>query len=307
MKDLMELGRAARAEADSPRRRLLAAACAARARLDLMDLLHAKGTGHWGGSASAAELVSMLYFCRMNIDPAFPGAQARDRFILSKGHAAPMLYHILAARGYFDFSWLGTLRDIDSHLQGHPAMNKTPGIDLSTGALGHGISVGLGMALGARLSGNRSWTYVLVGEGCLNEGQSWEALMAAAKFRPEHFVLLVDNNGVQLDGTADQIMPLGSLAAKLSAFGWNVAPRAHDGHSVDDIASSFEWLDGPGEWPRAIVYRTVKGRGVSFMEGKNAWHGAPVDGESWGRARPELETAFMAALAAIPAAPAGGA
>ncbi len=298
MDEMKSIASEALGEKDPARKRRLIAALSARIRVRIIDLLHAKGTGHWGGSSSAADLVSMLYFYRMHIDPAEPCAPGRDRFILSKGHASPMLYSVLASRGFFDLEWLDTFRDIDSRLQGHPAMNKTPGVDLSTGALGHGISVGLGMSLAFRLSGSGAWTYVMVGEGCLDEGQSWEALMAAAKFRPDRLVLMVDNNGVQLDGTAEQIMPLGFLLAKLSAFGWNVAPRRYDGHDVDDIAASFEWMDGPGAWPRAVVYDTVKGKGVSFMEGKNVWHGAPIDDEAWRRARPELWAAYESALAA---------
>ena len=281
------------AERDPRRKVALTKALARRIRVEMLDIFHQKGTGHWGGSASACELVTALYFLRMHIDPAQPRLADRDRFVLSKGHASLLLYEVLAHRGFFDPALLSTFRDMDSTLQGHPCMRKTPGVDMSTGALGHGLSVGLGMALAAKLSGHGFWTYVMVGEGCLNEGESWEAIMAAAKFRPERLVLLVDHNGVQLDGPSADIMPLDPIGRKLEAFGWNVAPIVYDGHDLEAIQASFRWIDAPGAWPRAVVYRTVKGKGVSFMEGKSKWHGSPIDDESWRLARPEL----LAALA----------
>ena len=286
-------------EPDRNRKTAMTRLLARQIRVEMLDILHQKGTGHWGGAASACELVTALYFLRMNIDPARPHWEDRDRFVLSKGHASLLLYEVLAHRGFFDPALAGTFRDIDSTLQGHPCMRKTPGVDMSTGALGHGLSVGLGMALAARLSGKHYWTYVMVGEGCLDEGQSWEAIMAAAKFRPERFVLFVDNNGVQLDGPSAEIMPLGSINAKLEAFGWNVAPGSHDGHDLDAIRNTYEWLDGPGAWPRAVVYTTVKGKGVSFMEGLSKWHGSPVDDGSWNSARPELLAALAEAEASL--------
>ena len=284
-------------ELDPKRKIAMTGALARLIRIEMLDILHQKGTGHWGGSASACELVTALYFLRMNIDPAKPLSEDRDRFILSKGHASLLLYEVLAHRGFFDKSLLSTFRDIDSTLQGHPSMRKTPGVDMSTGALGHGLSVGLGMALASRMSGRNFWTYVMVGEGCLDEGQSWEAIMSAAKFRPEKFVLLVDNNGVQLDGPSSEIMPLDPIGKKLEAFGWNVAPGSWDGHDLGSIATSFAWLDSPGPWPRAVVYTTVKGKGVSFMEGKSKWHGSPIDDDSWNKARPELVAAHAEAEA----------
>jgi len=163
-------------------------------------------------------------------------------------------------------------------------------VDMSTGALGHGLSVGLGMALAARLQKKNFWTYVMVGEGCLDEGQSWEALMAAAKYRPERLVAMVDYNKVQLDGRGADIMPLESLADKLRAFGWNVAPEQYDGHSLPEIMRSYAWLDQQQRWPVALIYNTVKGKGVSFMQDTHKWHGSPVDDESFKKGRPELET-----------------
>jgi transketolase len=287
------------AETDPRRQAAMTSALARRIRLEMLDILHRKGTGHWGGAASACELLTALYFLRMKVDPARPRDPDRDRLVLSKGHASLLLYTVLAHRGFFSPELLGTFRDAGSTLQGHPCMRKTPGVDMSTGALGHGLSVGLGMALAAQLAGKRFWTYVVVGEGCLDEGQTWEAAMAAAKFRPERLALLVDHNKVQLDGPSDQIMPLGSIARKLEAFGWNVAPGPYDGHDPAAILETFRWLDGPGPWPRAVIYDTVKGKGVSFMEGQSKWHGAPVDDANWAQARPELTAALAEAEALL--------
>ena len=265
---------------------------AQRFRVAVLDILHEKGTGHWGGAASAAELLTALYFDAMNIRPDEPAWPDRDRLVVSKGHASCMLYAVLANRGYFPVDELSTFRQLNSRLQGHPCMNKTPGVEMSTGSLGHGLSVGLGMALGARLQKRSYLTYVLVGDGDLNEGQTWEAVMAAAKFRPERLVLLVDYNKVQLDGPSDEIMPLDPLPEKFRVFGWNVAPECYDGHDSAAILHSLAWAREQRQWPVAIIYRTHKGRGVSFMEDNAYWHGSPVDDATYAEARPEL----MAAL-----------
>ena len=264
------------------------AALAAGFRLEMFDVLHSRGTGHWGGASSAAEITTSLYFNRMNVDPSNPAWEDRDRFILSKGHASMNLYTILAYKGFFSPEDLPGFRTLGSHLQGHPSMKRTPGVDMSTGALGHGLSIGVGMALAARLSGKKHWTYVLSGEGCLNEGQTWEAAMMAAKYRPERLVYMIDYNGVQLDGTSDDIMPLNPLADKFKAFGWNVAPKLYDGHDMKSLLESYDWMDSDDVWPKAVIYQTVKGKGVSFMEGKSAWHGAPIDVDSYAKGRPEL-------------------
>ncbi|MBM3853080.1 MAG: transketolase [Verrucomicrobia bacterium] len=286
--------RALLAEPDPARRHAGIRRLAQESRIDVLDLLHAKGTGHWGGAASAAELLAYLYFAAMRVRPEEPAWPDRDRLVVGKGHASAMLYTLLAKRGYFPLAEVfDTFRQLDSRMQGHPCMNKTPGVEMSTGALGHGLSVGLGMALAARLQRRNYWTYVLVGDGCLNEGQTWEAAMAAAKFRPERLVLLVDYNRVQLDGPADEIMPLEPLADKLRAFGWNVAPTAPDGHDVAAIATSFDWLRAQSRWPVAIVYATHKGHGVSFMSDNSQWHGAVVDDNAYSRARPELLAALQ--------------
>ncbi|WP_293908823.1 transketolase [Sphaerochaeta sp. UBA5836] len=274
-------------------------ALAAYFRIVMFDTLHDRGTGHWGGAASSAELTTALYFNRISIDPSNPRWEDRDRVILSKGHASMNLYTILAHRGFFPVEELSSFRKLDSRLQGHPCMNKLPGVDMSTGALGHGLSVGLGMALAARLSKKNWWTYVISGEGCLNEGQSWEAIMSAAKYKSEHFVLMIDYNKVQLDGTEDEIMPLGPLADKLKAFGWNVAPKACNGHDTKEILDSFAWMDSDDVWPKAVIYDTVKGKGVSFTEGKNTWHGAVIDDASYAKGIEELKSDLSKKEAAL--------
>ncbi|MEK7408288.1 MAG: transketolase [Acidobacteriota bacterium] len=257
-------------------------------RLTVFDILHEKGTGHWGGASSAAELLVSLYFHAMNVRPEDPRWMDRDRLVLSKGHASCMLYTVLAYRGFFPVEELATFRQLDSRLQGHPCMYLTPGVDMSTGALGHGLSVALGMALAARLRKKSFCSYVLLGEGDLDEGQTWEAVMAAAKFRPERLVALIDYNKVQLDGPSQHIMPLDPLPEKLRAFNWNVAPDSCAGHSIPAILDSFDWISRQTRWPVAVIYATCKGRGVSFMENNAYWHGSPIDEGSYARGRPEL-------------------
>ena len=275
-------------EPDLPRKAAMLQYQAQYLRLQVLDLLHEKGTGHWGGSSSAAELLTTLYYHVMNVQPEAPEWPARDRFVLSKGHASPMLYAVLAHRGYFPVEELPTFRQLNSRLQGHPCMNKTPGVEMSTGALGHGLSVALGMALAARAQQMPFWSYVMFGEGCLNEGQTWEALMAAAKFRPERLVALIDCNGVQLDGPSETIMPLEPLAEKFRSFRWNVATTTYDGHDISAILDSFTWIAQQTQWPAAVIYHTHKGKGVSFMEDTHTWHGAPIGDDDYSKARPEL-------------------
>lgn len=259
-------------------------------RITVLDVLHDKGTGHWGGASSAAELLVALYFDAMNIRPQEPDWSDRDRLVVSKGHASCMLYGVLAHRGYFPVAELDTFRQLNSRLQGHPSMHSTPGIEMSTGSLGHGVSVALGIALAARVLKKSFWSYVLIGEGDLNEGQTWEGIMAAAKFKPERMVVLVDYNKVQLDGPSEQIMPMDPLPDKFRAFNWNVAHKIYDGHDIGAILSSFEWVRSQSGWPVVVIYKTIKGRGVSFMENNAYWHGAPIDDESYRKARAELLT-----------------
>jgi transketolase len=275
-------------EKDRKRKAAMLQRLAQEFRITVLDILHEKGTGHWGGASSAAELLVALYFDAMNVRPEEPDWPERDRLVVSKGHASCMLYTVLAHRGYFPVEELKTFRQIDSRLQGHPCMLTTPGVEMSTGSLGHGTSVALGMALAARLLGKSYWTYVLLGEGDLNEGQTWEAIMAAAKFKPERLVALIDYNKVQLDGPSEQIMPMDPLPDKLRAFNWNVAPIVYDGHNAATVLESFDWVKSQRQWPVAVIYKTHKGRGVSFMEDNAHWHGAPIDDETHARARQEL-------------------
>jgi len=267
-------------------------------RADVFDLLHEKGTGHWGGASSVAELLTALYFDVMAVRPEEPRWPDRDRLVLSKGHASAILYTALANRGYFPVEELNTFRQLNSRLQGHPCMNETPGVDMSTGALGHGMSVALGMALAARIQRKKYWTYVILGEGCLDEGQTWEAMMAAAKFKPERLVALIDYNGFQLDGPSNEIMPLAPLFDKFHAFGWKVSPTEWNGHSIREILKSFDWVRQQKEWPVVVVYKTQKGRGVSFTQDTHKFHGAVIDDQSYAKGQPEL----MQTLAELEAA-----
>lgn len=256
-------------------------------RRDLIDLLHSIQTGHPGGSLSSCEIMTTLYHGIMNIDPADPKKEDRDHFILSKGHAAPMLYLNLADVGYFPKEWLPTLRQLNSNLQGHPCAHKTPGVELSTGPLGLGLGAGLGMAMADRLKGIENYTYVLLGDGEIEEGTIWEAAMAAYKFKADNLIAILDNNGVQLDGTVDEIMPLGDIAAKWSAFGWNVIEC--DGHDVEDFENAVLEAKEVKGVPNIIIAKTVKGKGIDFMEGKNTWHGKAIDDASYENAKKCLE------------------
>jgi transketolase len=274
-------------------------ALAQKLRLDVFDLLHARGTGHWGGASSAAELLTALYFDVLRVRPEEPRWPDRDRLVLSKGHASAILYTVLANRGFFPVEELSTFRKINSRLQGHPCMNETPGVDMSTGALGHGMSVALGMALAAQALGKSYWSYVMLGEGCLDEGQTWEAVMAAAKFRPPRLAALVDRNGFQLDGPSSEIMPLEPLADKFRAFGWTVADKLYDGHSLPHVLDSFEWVRAQTRWPVVVIYETHKGQGVSFMQDTHKFHGAVIDDQSYAKGRPELLQALAKLEAAL--------
>ena len=257
-----------------------------RFREELIDLLHEIQTGHPGGSLSACEIITVLYQDILNVDPQDPRRAGRDHFILSKGHAAPMLYLNLAERGFFPQEELRSLRQLDSRLQRHPCAHKTPGVELSTGPLGLGLGAGLGMALADKRLGYDSRTYVLLGDGEIQEGAVWEAAMAASKFKADHLIAILDHNGVQLDGTVDEIMPLGDVAAKWRAFGWRVIPC--DGHDVESLEKAFAQAAAVSGAPVMIIAETVKGKGISFMEGKNAWHGKAIGDEDYERAKQEL-------------------
>ncbi|MBR3179028.1 MAG: transketolase [Clostridia bacterium] len=244
-------------------------------RKDLIEVLHERQTGHPGGSLSVCEILTVLLFEEMRVDPDHPDRVDRDRLILSKGHAAPMLYRVLAERGFFPVEELHTLRKLNSRLQGHPCLLDTPGVDMTSGPLGLGLSVGLGAAIGLQKQGLSSRVYVVLGDGELNEGTVWEAVMSASKFHPENLTTIVDYNGVQLDGPTSVIMPEGDLKAKFEAFGWQVLTC--DGHIVADLYDSLQKAKTITSKPVVIIAKTVKGKGVSFMEGQNAWHGKAID------------------------------
>ena len=234
--------------------------------------------GHPGGSLSATEMFTYLYFKEMNIDPKDPKGADRDRFVLSKGHTAPGLYATLAHRGFFPVEDLKTLRRIDSYLQGHPNMNLVPGVDMSTGSLGQGVSTAAGMALAAKHQGKSCRVYTLLGDGEIQEGQCWEAFMFAAHYNLDNFVAIIDNNGLQIDGAVKDVMSPYPIVGKLEAFGFAV--QAIDGHDFEAIEAAFAKAREVKGQPSAIVITTTKGKGVSYMENQAGWHGkAPNDAE----------------------------
>lgn len=259
---------------------------ARRFRRDIVDMIYKAQSGHPGGSLSAVEILSCLYFHQMKIRPEDPAWDERDRFILSKGHAAPTLYVILAELGYFSKSNLSSLRQLGSMLQGHPDMNKTPGVDISTGSLGNGLSIGIGMALSARLLKKAYRTYVLIGDGECDEGEVWEAAMAAAKYKLDNLTVICDFNQVQLDGTTDEIMPLSPFHEKWKAFNWHVLDV--DGHNIEKILEVLDKVKHIKDKPTIIIADTVKGRGVSFMENDCLWHGRAPNEEEYEAAMREL-------------------
>lgn len=259
---------------------------ARRVRSHIVRMIHSGGAGHPGGSLSAVEIVVLLYEKFLRVDPARPFWDQRDRFILSKGHAAPVLYAVLALKGYFPEAELTTFDHINSRLQGHPDMKKLPGIDMSSGSLGQGLSTGVGMAMAARLKGIDSRIYVLMGDGELQEGQVWEAAMAAAKYKLDNLTAIVDYNGLQLVGPVEDTMSVQPLKAKFEAFGWYVLEA--DGHDFADLHRALTLCLGLREKPVVIVARTTKGRGVSFMENSVEWHARPITDEELQLALEEL-------------------
>ena len=245
-------------------------------RKDIVSMIHGAKSGHPGGSLSSVEILTALYFDEMNIDPTNPKMEDRDRFVLSKGHAAPVLYATLAHKGYFDKEELSGLRKMGRMLQGHPDMKGTPGVEMSTGSLGQGFSVACGMAMASKLD-NAPWrVYALLGDGECQEGIVWEAAMSAAHYKLDNMTAFLDYNGLQIDGNTDDVMSLGSIVDKFKAFGWNVIEI--DGHDFDQIFASLDMAKSTIGKPTMIVAKTIKGRGVSFMENQAGWHGnAPND------------------------------
>lgn len=244
-------------------------------RRDIVTMLAAAGSGHPGGSLSSVEIVTALYFHVMRLKPEEPLWQDRDRFILSKGHAAPLLYAVLAERGFFPVDELQTLRKLGSRLQGHPAWGMVPGVEASTGSLGQGLSIGLGIALAGRLDQRDYRVYVLLGDGENQEGQVWEAAMAAAHYRAGNLTAILDYNGLQIDGPVEKVMSPLPLPDKWRAFGWEV--REVDGHDFHDLLKAYEWAKGINDKPSIIIAHTIKGKGVSYMEGMVDWHGKAPD------------------------------
>ena len=260
-------------------------------RCHVIRMTAAAGSGHPGGSLSAAEIITALYFKVMRHNPKNPQWQDRDRFILSKGHAAPILYAALAESGYFPVSELATLRKLDSRLQGHTDRNLTPGVEMSAGSLGMGLSFAIGVALAARLDHRDYKTYVLLSDGECDEGQTWEAALSAAHFKLDNLAAIVDCNRMQLSGWTRDIMNLEPSALKWQAFGWHIVDI--DGHDFDQILAAFEEAEKTKGKPRVIIARTVKGKGVSFMENNVAFHGKAPTPEEAERALKELEQAWV--------------
>lgn len=240
-------------------------------RADVLAMLCKAGSGHTGGSLSATEIMTVLYYNFMNIDPQNPKWEDRDRFVLSKAHVCPILYAVLADLGHFERKELATLRQFGSILQGHPFMEKTPGLDVSGGSLGQGLSVAVGMALAAKSDGKSLRVYSLMGDGEQQEGQIWEAAMSAGHYKLDNLCGIVDYNGLQIDGSVDDVMDIAPLYDKWAAFNWNVIPI--NGNDVTEVDAAFKQAMAYRGKPSVIIAKTIKGKGVSFMEGKAAWHG----------------------------------
>lgn len=256
-------------------------------RIEILKMLTEAGSGHTGGSLSAADIVTALYFYKMRHNPKDTKWRERDRFILSKGHAAPLLYAALALSGYFDKSLLKTLRKIGSPLQGHPCSKILPGVEVSTGSLGQGLSIANGIAIGLKMDGLNSRVYCLLGDGETQEGQVWEAAMSAAHYKLDNMCAIIDNNGLQIDGHCHDVMSIEPIVDRWAAFGWHVIDI--DGHDMEAILDAFDEAETVKGKPTMIVARTVKGKGVSFFEGKVQYHGIAPTSEELEKALKELE------------------
>ena len=259
-------------------------------RKDIVSMIYRAKSGHPGGSLSAVEILTALYFDQMNIDPTNPKMEDRDRFVLSKGHAAPALYATLSERGYFDKEELNHLRQIGSMLQGHPDMKKIPGVEMSTGSLGQGFSVACGMAMAAKLD-NAPWNvYALLGDGEVQEGIIWEAAMSAAHYKLDNMIAFLDYNGLQIDGDVESVMNINPIEDKFKTFGWNVITI--DGHDFDQIFAALDMAKDTVDKPTMIIAKTIKGKGVSFMKNQASWHGSAPSEEQLQQALSELGGAF---------------
>lgn len=255
-------------------------------RLGALEAVYSASSGHPGGSLSIADILSYLYFSEMKIDPKNPDWEDRDRFVLSKGHTAPALYAVLAEKGYFPKDDLKTFRQADSYLQGHPDMKGTPGVDMSSGSLGLGISAACGMALSAKIRNKDYRTFSILGDGELEEGQVWEAAMFASHYKLDNLCAFVDWNGLQIDGPMEEVMNVSPIDEKFKAFGWNVV--VINGHDFDEIAEAVENFKSTSGKPTCVVCKTVKGKGVSYMENQVGWHGSAPKTEQYEQAVAEL-------------------
>lgn len=256
-------------------------------RANALKMIAKAGSGHPGGSLSIADILSVLYFTKMNVDPKDPLMEGRDRLVLSKGHAAPGLYAALFEKGYFGEKEMDSLRQVDSMLQGHPDMKGTPGVDMTTGSLGQGLSAAVGMALGAKYKKSPFTVYAIIGDGEVQEGQIWEAAMAAAHYKLNDLIVFLDHNGLQIDGKNEDVMNIEPIGDKFSAFGWNVI--SIDGHDIEQIGDAVDEAKRSLEKPTLIHAKTVKGKGVSFMEDQYSWHGVAPKPEELEAALKELE------------------
>ena len=264
--------------------------CVGRARLLAMDMVHTAASGHIGGSLSVMDLLTTLYFHTMRVDPKDPKDPDRDRLVLSKGHCTPALYAVLALKGYFPVEDCKLFRSIKDHYSGHPDMKHVPGVDMSTGSLGQGISAAVGMALAGKMDDRNYRVYAILGDGEIEEGQVWEAAMSAAKYHLDHLCAIVDVNGLQIDGSTADVMPSEPLDKKFEAFNWNVLHV--DGHDYAAIAAALEQAAACKDKPTVILARTIKGKGVSYMENNAGWHGKAPNDEQYEIAKAELERAL---------------
>ena len=262
---------------------------AARGRCLGMQMVFRAASGHIGGSLSAMDILTELYFEQLRVDPERPQAPERDRFVLSKGHCTPALYSILALRGYFPEKQLELFRSIEGHMSGHPDMVHVPGVDMSTGSLGQGLSAAVGMAIAGKMDSAAYRVYALMGDGEIEEGQIWEAAMSAAKYKLDNLCGIVDVNGLQIDGRTADVMPSEPLDAKFAAFGWNVIKA--DGHDFGSLRAALAAAKAEKDRPSVILAKTVKGKGVSFMENDPGWHGKAPNAEQYEQAMTELNAA----------------
>lgn len=260
---------------------------ATKVRMGIIEGVYNAKSGHPGGSLSIADTLTYLYFAKMNVDPENPLWAERDRLVLSKGHTAPALYSVLANRGFFPVEELKTLRHIGSRLQGHPVYKKVPGVDMTTGSLGQGISAACGMALSGKISNDSYKVYAVLGDGEIQEGQVWEAFMFAAHYQLDNLVAVIDNNGLQIDGRVKDVMSPYPIDEKLKAFGWHVILM--DGHDFEAIEKAFDEAEKISGKPVAIIQKSIKGKGVSFMEDNVSWHGAAPNEEQYNTAMQELK------------------